>query len=92
MDLLDTDLRQKWYEMQPPAPVDRVEPRDCDPFDGESVPVPSNWAMLKEKWYFFEGSAWYTKNWNWLMFCVNNTRTLDRVPKMHSRSGFFTMH
>ncbi|MCD1588510.1 glycoside hydrolase family 2 [Halomonas sp. IOP_14] len=140
VDLLDTGLRQKWYEMQPANPVDRIEPWDYDPFMGESIPVPSNWAMLKEKWYFFEGSAWYTKKLppelfkkresdaesdqryilrvgaaqydckvflngkflgnhyggstpfyveltddlaeetNWLMLCVNNTRTLDRVP------------
>lgn len=132
VDLLDTGLRQKWYEMHPADPVDRVEPWDYDPFMGEAVPVPSNWAMLKEKWYFFEGSAWYTKKLdmvvdskrryvlrvgaaqydckvflngqflgnhyggstpfcveltgnlvdgvNWLMLCVNNTRTLDRVP------------
>lgn len=132
VDLLDTGLRQKWYEMQPAAPEERVEPWDYDPFDGESVPVPSNWAMLKDKWYFFEGSAWYTRQLdisiehnrryvirigaaqydckvflngkflgnhyggstpfyvevtqdirsgtNWLMLCVNNRRTLDRVP------------
>jgi beta-glucuronidase len=133
VDLLDTGLRQKWYEMQPSAPEDRTEPWDYDPFDGETVRVPSNWAMLKEKWYFFEGSAWYTRaldieeidpkrrqflrvgaaayackiflngeflgnhygastpfcveltgklrqGRNWLMACVNNTRTLDRVP------------
>ncbi|MCE8019486.1 glycoside hydrolase family 2 [Halomonas sp. MCCC 1A11036] len=132
VDLLDTGLRQKWYELQPASPADRTEPWDYDPFMGETVPVPSNWAMLKEKWYFFEGSAWYTRRLdvaiqpeeryvlrvgaaqydckvfmngkflgnhyggstpfyveltehladgeNWLMLCVNNTRTLDRVP------------
>lgn len=133
VDLLDTGLRQKWFAMQPSAPEDRSEPWDYDPYDGETVPVPSNWAMLKEKWYFFEGSAWYTRpldmsgidldkryflrigaaaydcklflngeflgnhygastpfcveltnqlraGRNWLMACVNNTRTRDRVP------------
>ncbi|MDP5218994.1 glycoside hydrolase family 2 TIM barrel-domain containing protein [Ruegeria sp. 2205SS24-7] len=133
VDLLDTGLRQKWFTMQPSAPEDRSEPWDYDPYDGETVPVPSNWAMLKEKWYFFEGSAWYTRpldmsgidldkryflrigaaaydcklflngeflgnhygastpfcveltnhlraGSNWLMACINNTRTRDRVP------------
>jgi beta-glucuronidase len=132
VDLLDTGLRQKWYAMQPAAPIERTEPWDYDPYMGETVPVPSNWAMLKEKWYFFEGSAWYTRpvdldlregrrlvlrvgaaqydckiflngkflgnhyggstpffveltgharqGRNWLMLCVNNTRTRDRVP------------
>ncbi|MBV1869038.1 MAG: glycoside hydrolase family 2 [Marinosulfonomonas sp.] len=133
VDLLDTGLRQKWFNLVPMAPEDRTEPWDYDPYMGETVPVPSNWQMLKEKWYFFEGSAWYTRSVdmaplpanrrrflrvgaaqydckvfvngkflgnhyggstpffveltddltpgrNWIMFCVNNTRTLDRVP------------
>ncbi|MFD1696261.1 glycoside hydrolase family 2 protein [Roseibium aestuarii] len=133
VDLLDTGLRQKWFSMLPEAPEDRIEPWDYDPYQGETVPVPSCWQMLKEKWYFFEGSAWYTRSLtvdelaggrrrflrigaaqydckvfingafignhyggstpfcvevsdalrageNWIMLCVNNTRTLDRVP------------
>ncbi|MBN9672597.1 glycoside hydrolase family 2 protein [Roseibium aggregatum] len=133
VDLLDTGLRQKWFAMLPETPEERTEPWDYDPYMGETVPVPSNWAMLKEKWYFFEGSAWYTRpldaapedpgkrrflrfgaaaydckiflngeflgnhygastpfcvevtgklkpGRNWLMACVNNTRTRDRVP------------
>ncbi len=61
VDLLDTGLRQKWHTLQPEAPEDRSEPYDYDPYLGETVPVPSCWSMLKEKWYFFEGSAWYTR-------------------------------
>ncbi|KAJ55980.1 glycosyl hydrolase family 2 [Actibacterium mucosum KCTC 23349] len=133
VDLLDTGLRQKWFAMLPEDPIDRLEPWDYDPYLGETVPVPACWAMLKEKWYFFEGSAWYTRaldmdeiaadqryflrigaaqydcklflngafignhyggstpfcaeltghlkpGRNWVMACVNNTRTLDRVP------------
>ncbi|MGY6705386.1 glycoside hydrolase family 2 protein [Roseinatronobacter sp.] len=132
VDLLDTGLRQKWFSMQPAAPETRTEPWDYDPYMGETVRVPANWQMLKEKWYFYEGSAWYTRpldhgpragrrqilrigaaqydckvflngkflgnhlggstpfcveltddlrnGRNWLMLCVNNTRTLDRVP------------
>ena len=132
VDLLDTGLRQKWFAMTPENPEDRVEPWDYDPYMGETVPVPSCWQMQKEQWYFFEGSAWYTRplthtptperrqvlrigaaqydckvflngaflgnhyggstpfcveltealkpGQNWLMLCVNNTRTLDRVP------------
>ncbi len=133
VDLLDTGLRQKWFELLPMAPEERAEPWDYDPYMGEQIPVPSNWQMQKEKWYFFEGSAWYTRSLdfdpdlakdrqflrvgaaqydckiflngkflgnhyggstpfiveltdelkagkNWLMACVNNTRTLDRVP------------
>lgn len=132
VDLLDTGLRQKWFALLPEAPEDRIEPWDYDPYMGDTVPVPSCWQMLKEKWYFFEGSSWYTRaldhtpqpgrrqvlrigaaqydckvflngeflgnhyggstpfcveltqslrpGQNWLMLCVNNSRTLDRVP------------
>ncbi|RKF20061.1 glycoside hydrolase family 2 [Alginatibacterium sediminis] len=133
VDLLDTGLRQRWYAMKPSAAEARSEPWDYDPYVGETVAVPSCWQMQKEKWYFFEGSAWYTRAWdyveknsnervflrigaaqydckvflngeflgnhyggstpffveftgklnsgrNWIMCCVNNTRTLDRVP------------
>lgn len=62
VDLLDTGLRQKWFAMTPQQPADRIEPWDYDPYMGETVPVPSCWQMLKEKWYFFEGSAWYTRS------------------------------
>ena len=61
VDLLDTGLRQKWFAMTPETPADRVEPWDYDPYMGDTVPVPSCWQMQKEKWYFFEGSAWYTR-------------------------------
>ena len=133
VDLLDTGLRQKWYAL-PPKP--RVEPWDYNPYEGETAPVPSCWQMLKEKWYFFEGSAWYTRaitpdlkkgrrlflrvgaaqydckvflngqflgnhyggstpfcveltealiaGENWLMLCVNNRRTRDRVPMQNT--------
>ena len=132
VDLLDTGLRQKWFALPPLPPHARPEPWDYDPYDGETVPVPSTWATLKEKWYFFEGSAWYSRpldidprpdrrqflrvgaaayeckvflngeflgnhlgastpffveltgrlrpGRNWLMLCVNNARTTDRVP------------
>ncbi len=131
-DLLDTGLRQKWFTIPPLPPQDRTEPWDYDPFDGDTVPVPSCWQMLDERLYFFEGSAWYTRSLyyhlkadrrlflrvgaaqydckvflngqflgnhyggstpfcveltgsigpdeNWLMLCVNNQRTRDRVP------------
>ncbi|MHA6345281.1 glycoside hydrolase family 2 protein [Roseivivax sp. CAU 1761] len=62
VDLLDTGLRQKWFAMTPARPQDRIEPWDYDPHDGETVPVPSCWQMLKEKWYFFEGSGWYSRD------------------------------
>ncbi|MTI16313.1 glycoside hydrolase family 2 [Rhodobacteraceae bacterium RKSG542] len=64
VDLLDTGIRQKWHTMLPVPAEERIEPYDYDPYVGETVPVPSCWSMLKEKWYFFEGSAWYTRSFD----------------------------
>ena len=64
VDLLDTGLRQKWFAMAPVASSERTEPWDYDPFEGDTVPVPSCWQMLNERWYFFEGSAWYTRSFS----------------------------
>ncbi|MEG9862670.1 MAG: glycoside hydrolase family 2 TIM barrel-domain containing protein [Parvularculales bacterium] len=65
VDLLDTGIRQKWFAMSPIPQAERTEPWDYDPFEGETVSVPSCWQMLRERWYFFEGSAWYTRPFNY---------------------------
>ena len=61
VDLLDTGLRQKWFALPPADPADRTEPWDYDPHMGDTVPVPSCWQMLQDRWYFFEGGSWYTR-------------------------------
>lgn len=40
VDLLDTGLRQRWYDMKPIPAEQRVEPWDYDPYVGETIPVP----------------------------------------------------
>ena len=57
-DILDTGLRQRWYALKPGP---RSEPWDYDPFEGERIPVPSCWNLENKRWYFFEGSGWYTR-------------------------------
>jgi beta-glucuronidase len=61
LDLHDTGLRQKWFLLQPSNAETRRDPYDYDPFAGETIPVPSCWQMMKDKWFYFEGSAWYTR-------------------------------
>ncbi|MHA7848480.1 glycoside hydrolase family 2 protein [Serratia sp. D1N4] len=61
LDLHDTGLRQKWFLLQPSDAETRRDPYDYDPFAGETIPVPSCWQMMKDKWFYFEGSAWYTR-------------------------------
>lgn len=133
LDLHDTGLRQKWYLLEKSDAETRRDPYDYDPFAGDTVPVPGCWQMMKEKWFYFEGSAWYSRDIDYLkqdaderiflrigaanydcklfvnhqfignhyggstpfcaeltsvllpgknvvMLCVNNTRTIDRLP------------
>lgn len=61
LDLFDTGLRQRWFEI--PAPNGpRKEPVDFDPYDSDTVPVPSSWNMLHPEWLHFEGGAWYSRD------------------------------
>ncbi len=61
LDLYDEGLRQKWYAYKPLAPEDWTVPRDYDPWLGDTVPVPSCWNLLKPEWFYFEGTAWYSR-------------------------------
>lgn len=137
LDLHFHGLRSRWHEMTPMPPEARVFPYDWDPFNAETAPVPSNWQMLDEKAYLFEGAGWYARTLNradlpegarhflrigaaayeckvflngvflgrhrgastpfvaeltgrlrdgenYLFLCVDNRRTLDRVPMRYT--------
>ncbi|PVZ88961.1 glycoside hydrolase family 2 [Serratia sp. S1B] len=67
LDLHDTGLRQKWFLLPPRDAETRRDPYDYDPFAGDVIPVPSCWQMIKDKWFYFEGSAWYTREIDYVM-------------------------
>ncbi|MBV8044858.1 glycoside hydrolase family 2 protein [Pluralibacter sp.] len=67
LDLHDTGLRQKWFLMQKQDAETRRDPYDYDPYAGTTVPVPGCWQMLNDKWFYFEGSAWYTREIDYVM-------------------------
>lgn len=136
-DLHFNGLRSRWFEMEPMAPEERTFPHDWDPFNSDTVRVPSNWQMQDPTLYLFEGAAWYVRSFdasdlpegdrhilrigaaayeckvflngvflgrhrgastpffvdlttalrageNHLFLCVDNLRTLDRVPMRHT--------
>jgi beta-glucuronidase len=62
VDPSDTGLRQRWYCVQRMAAEDRPEPWDWDPHEGETITVPSCWQNLRERWFHYEGSAWYARD------------------------------
>lgn len=132
VDPYDTGLRMDWPLSGNEERAGRVIPWDYRYGDGELIPVPSCWNMIRPEYFHYEGSAWYARaftyqperagervflrvgaaNYETLVFlndsylgnhlggstpfyvelteslrahnvlhlCVNNSRTLDRVP------------
>ncbi len=136
VDPYDTGLRVGWN--QPPetdAQGNRL-PWDYDADDGETIQVPSCWNVHRPEYFYYEGSAWYAREFTYLpeqpdervflrigaanydtmvflnhqylgnhyggstpffveltgqlrqknliQVCVNNDRTLDRVPSRNT--------
>lgn len=66
VDPYDTGLRVGWH--LPPetdAQGNRL-PWDYDPDDGETVQVPSCWNMRRPEYFYYEGSAWYAREFTYL--------------------------
>ncbi len=62
LDLFDEGLRQKWFADTPLPAAEWLRPRDYDAGMGDTIDVPSCWAMAKPEWRHFEGGAWYTRS------------------------------
>jgi beta-glucuronidase len=132
VDPYDTGLRSAWYKQNKTDAAGNPLPWDYEPDGGDLFTVPSCWNMCKPDYFYYEGSAWYAReftyqpenpdervflrvgaaNYNTMIFlnqeylgnhyggstpffveltgklqqcnllqiCVNNTRTIDRVP------------
>ena len=61
LDLHDEGLRQGWFKHDQTKRRDWTVPRDCDDMAWQTVNVPSCWNVLKPQWFYFEGSAWYSR-------------------------------
>ena len=64
-DLFDEGLRQRWYEADKAEPAVWTRPRDYDEAGAEPVPVPSCWTAQSPERRFFEGAAWYAREFDW---------------------------
>ena len=132
IDPYDTGLRSGWHEHHWREIAEHDFPWDYESDGGDAVSVPSCWNFLKPEYFYYEGSAWYAREFsylpqnederiflrigaasyssmvflnkeflgshaggstpffveltgklqkgNLLQICVNNDRTLDRVP------------
>jgi beta-glucuronidase len=64
-DLFDEGLRQRWFADPRIEPSQWARPRDWDPDGAENLEVPGCWTMAKPEWRFFEGAAWYQRDFDW---------------------------
>lgn len=132
IDPYDTGLRAEWHLMVREDAAGRALPWDYDPDGGDEMVLPCCWNMFKPEYHYYEGSAWYAREFTYLphetgervflrvgaanydtkvfvnreflgnhlggstpfcveltgklrrgniiQFCVDNTRTADRVP------------
>ena len=132
VDPYDTGLRAQWFAQDWTEIRDQGFPWDYEADNGDLMQVPSCWNMQKQEYFYYEGSAWYAREFGYLaensnervflrigaasydtmvflnqeylgnhyggstpffveltnklrknnliQICVNNTRTLDRVP------------
>lgn len=132
VDPYDTGLRANWADLVPRDASGKRLPWDYDYNGGDEIPVPSCWNLFKPEYFYYEGSAWYAREFSYrpetagervvlrigaanydtkvflneaflgnhyggstpfcveltgklkteniIQLCVNNTRTLDRLP------------
>lgn len=132
IDPYDTGVRSNWNILEPKDAAGRRLPWDYDYDGGDEIQIPACWNLFKPEYYYYEGSAWYAREFSYfpetpdervflrvgaanydtkvflneeylgnhyggstpfyveltgklkkgnvIQFCVNNTRTLDRVP------------
>ena len=62
IDPYDTCLRARWFEEKYADEDGRAYPVDFSFDQWETIPVPSCWNVLKPEWLWYEGSAVYVRN------------------------------
>ena len=64
-DLFDTGLRANWNVLEKRDSAGHSLPWDYDYQGGERMPVPSCWNLFKPEYCFYEGSAWYCREFDY---------------------------
>lgn len=65
IDQYDTCLRARWFEEQYVDDEGRTIPVDFSFDEWETIKVPSTWNTQKEKFFYYEGSAVYTRTFSY---------------------------
>jgi beta-glucuronidase len=65
IDQYDTCIRAKWHEERYYDPDGRRLPVDFSFDSWEQIAVPSCWNLQRERYFYYEGSAVYTRTFNY---------------------------
>ncbi len=63
-DPYDTGLRSDWYNIALADLQEKHLPWDYEPDGGDLVNLPSCWNMCRPEYFYYEGSAWYSRNFH----------------------------
>ncbi|MEK8130559.1 glycoside hydrolase family 2 TIM barrel-domain containing protein [Paenibacillus filicis] len=66
IDQYDTCLRAKWFEENYTDAEGRTNPMDFSFDEWEKIKVPSSWNTQQEKFFYYEGSAVYTRTFRYI--------------------------
>lgn len=66
VDPYDTGLRTEWYKYTPADLQEKQLPWDYEPDGGDVLPVPSCWNMRRPEYFYYEGSAWYAREFSYV--------------------------
>jgi beta-glucuronidase len=66
IDVYDTFLRKKFFEERYVDSQGRDIPVDCDLDQWETIGVPSNWNCQQEKYWYYEGTGIYTRQFHYI--------------------------
>src|SRR5215210_4122814 len=65
LDLFGEGGAQNWPSLDDAQPGRWDLPRDYEAQAGSLVQVPSCWNLNRPEWRYFEGTGWYTRNFDW---------------------------
>ncbi len=65
IDAYDTGLRAGWHQVRRHDEQGRPLPWDYDADGGELIPVPSCWNLFQPEYMYYEGSAWYAREFQY---------------------------
>jgi beta-glucuronidase len=65
VDAYDMGRRSRWYKLDQTDAQGNPLPWNYRPEDGEIVPVPSCWNMVNAQHLYYEGTAWYARQFSY---------------------------